>query len=1007
MKLSTARFVVRPLDVFTPVALILLAMFVRAAGDNAAQPAQAPISGRVEDQQGHPIPGALIDLAAGALHASTRAEADGRFAFDLPPAQQRYGNLWARTPDGKLQTFYSLHDPTGDGSPDAARVRDARLTLKPAREFAVTVTDDKGSAVTGAWVAFSSAYAKAGEATTDAAGQATLRVPADATPQHVVAVKGGVGLDYLVFAQKDRPHTDPYHLDRAFAGPLKFVLNGARHVSVKVVDGQNRPLKGVSVQPWYFEKPRKGEIFNHGLHELFRRTDDQGIAQFDFVPADNTNRVNFWTRLDGYCAPDRCLWDPKSTDPLLQTTLVPMVHVTGRVRGPDGQPAANATVTAAGTGYGFDDFRGQAQTDAAGAFQIDVDPDKYYMFVGEIPGPKPGKPRLISKPLQEVILDHPPVAPIELTLGTPIRVFGRATAGAENTPVPGADVVAQQHDESYYKLPKDQRLPNPKNQNRSVSTMIPVWTKADPKGNYEFFLAPGSYYLYRSGAPSRGGGGWRNDLFTLADGQTELERNLHSDIARGPSLIHGRVVRRDDPRKTVGEVVIEGHHVNLDRISISAVSGFDGSFALRRGESDLYLYGVTPDKKLRGITIVPAKEDSTTLPVGATASARGRLLDHEGNPDAGRQIDYGVRIGPPKGPWSTAFGGHAKTAADGSFTVDGLVPGFDYELSAVLEFGDDGRPRSWMPFGSARAQDGNLVELGDLRLKKPYKPPTPADYIAQAFAKGDPIGLRLDKARHTADACYQNVLVVLSAPDRAPLRRFFELWRDDQDYQVWGQFAEFVTVFVDVTHADNATRAWANQLKLTWPADAGMIFAVFDKAGRLLTQANDADLSIDRKLDRARLMAFAKANGMVLPDARTLLDDALAKAKREDKRVLLDQTGALCGWCVKLADYLQANRQLIDKDYVWVTLDSRMPHGNQILTALRTGEDKGSTPWMAILDADGKPLITGDGPHGNIGYPGEPGSQTHWEKMLRTTARHLTDTEIHQLLDQLRTADGL
>ena len=80
------------------------------------------------------------------------------------------------------------------------------------------------------------------------------------------------------------------------------------------------------------------------------------------------------------------------------------------------------------------------------------------------------------------------------------------------------------------------------------------------------------------------------------------------------------------------------------------------------------------------------------------------------------------------------------------------------------------------------------------------------------------------------------------------------------------------------------------------------------------------------KPDRAKLIAFAKSHAPALPDAQALLDDALVRAKREGKRILLDESGAYCGWCVKLADYFGANRDLLEKDFVLLTLDRRFAH---------------------------------------------------------------------------------
>ena len=83
-------------------------------------------------------------------------------------------------------------------------------------------------------------------------------------------------------------------------------------------------------------------------------------------------------------------------------------------------------------------------------------------------------------------------------------------------------------------------------------------------------------------------------------------------------------------------------------------------------------------------------------------------------------------------------------------------------------------------------------------------------------------------------------------------------------------------------------------------------------------------------------------------------------------------------------------------------LDRRFAHGEVVIRKLRP-KDEGGVPWMVILDADGKPLITSDGPGGNLGYPGGIKDRPLFAKMWRTTAQRLTDAEINVLLaDVLR-----
>src|SRR6185295_261836 len=135
----------------------------------------------------------------------------------------------------------------------------------------------------------------------------------------------------------------------------------------------------------------------------------------------------------------------------------------------------------------------------------------------------------------------------------------------------------------------------------------------------------------------------------------------------------------------------------------------------------------------------------------------------------------------------------------------------------------------------------------------------------------------------------------------------------------------------------------------------------------------------ERKIDVGRLAAFLNEHSPAVPDAEQLLADALAKAKREDKRVFVQVSGPRCGWCTVLSRFLDDHHQLIDKEFAYVKLDDRLKNGAAVIKRVHpTGE--GGIPWTVILDADGTPLITSDAPGGNIGYPGEPDGQVHFEK---------------------------
>jgi hypothetical protein len=64
-----------------------------------------------------------------------------------------------------------------------------------------------------------------------------------------------------------------------------------------------------------------------------------------------------------------------------------------------------------------------------------------------------------------------------------------------------------------------------------------------------------------------------------------------------------------------------------------------------------------------------------------------------------------------------------------------------------------------------------------------------------------------------------------------------------------------------------------------------------------------------------------------------------------------------------------------------------------VFAKVRTGQG-GGIPWMAILDADGQPLVTSDGPKGNIGCPFEAHEIEWFRTMLERTRSKLTDEDL-------------
>jgi len=820
------------------------------------------LAGRVEDDRGQPVSGAFVMIDSGLFNEQVRCDGGGRFSLTLRNRRDRirYVNVRATTVDGSRQTFRQLYDPEGDGQITDEQAGNVRLVLRPAREFPITVIDRRQQPVADAWIAFSASYCKAGEARTDATGKAVLRVPADAPPMHVMASKAGTGLDYVEFWRPEETRTDPYRLAPDYKGPIKFVLDGAKTVTIKVVDEQERPLPNVRVHPWVFSRPKRGGDFNQGIPELARRTGADGVATFDYIPADLNQPLTFWTYLDGYSSPRRCTFDPKNPNTALDATLLKNVHVAGRVVDENGRPApAGVTVRYLGDGYSYDPCFGTKQTRADGTFEVDVDADKYYMFTAD-------GDRLAAKPVLRVVHRKSP-APVELVLKPGTRLFGRATIGSKGDPMPDASIsLTIQDNNSYANLPADEQLPAPGNgeEQRSITPHLFRNIKADANGAFEVYVAPGNYTLNAYAPALRL---WANAQAKVGS-QPQLEVNLRTPqdaVAR--KTLRGRVVRGDNPAVAVPFATLSGQSLRFQ--SFTAVADKDGNFTIEHGADDLYLSALSEDKQLRGFTTVHAADPNVTLTVAPAASATGRLLDHTGTPVAGREIQFGYRIGTPKAGFTDAFGGTTTTAADGTFVVEGLVPGYEYHVSAVSPATADGTPRGWQNVAIVKADGPTRVDLGDRKLPRPYTPNQTKSWKereAEAFAPLDPIDQRLADARERARVGRRRVLVVLGGPGRPGCDEFFEFANDPAHYDVRRPLADYVVVAVDTLLNETDALAWAERAGVPWPAP-GMTLAVLDADAKVIDKSLLKPLTIDGKLSRKPLIEFLTRNAPPTPTA--------------------------------------------------------------------------------------------------------------------------------------------
>jgi thiol:disulfide interchange protein len=97
-------------------------------------------------------------------------------------------------------------------------------------------------------------------------------------------------------------------------------------------------------------------------------------------------------------------------------------------------------------------------------------------------------------------------------------------------------------------------------------------------------------------------------------------------------------------------------------------------------------------------------------------------------------------------------------------------------------------------------------------------------------------------------------------------------------------------------------------------------------------------------------------------DGTNQIADALAVAKKENKRVLLQFGANWCGWCHRLHKLFQTDEKIAAKlkeAYVVVLVDVNKGHNDDVDKRYGHPTQHG-LPVIVILDAEGKAMVTQD-----------------------------------------------
>ena len=943
---------------------ILISMaFVLPALCPAAEPSKTEriaITGQVVDEQSQGVAGVTV---TGITYTDvTRATTDEQGRFTLNVLAFRVSQLTILADDSRTDRMGTygarFKDPTSVDTP-------LKITLSKCKRLPVEVLDAEGQPAAGVSAGAVVNFSALPTFTTDAAGRAELRLPTDARIESLYAVKPDVGFDYRPIVTGEQG-PEPEWLKHP---PVRFQLAKSQTIRIRLIDAADKPIAASEVYLWLLYKPdHERDIFNLGsAPSLFRATTDaDGVAVFRGVPDWNVHPLTFWSTNEKYSR-ERIQFDrQKHPDGELVVQLQRLVPASGTVVTADGRPAAGIEVTAGGAGYRIDGGHQVATTDAAGRFEMQLDPDLLYMFaVTDKQWAAPAIEGIVSTA-------EKPIKGLKFQLRPATRIHGQVTNESDSKPIAGHRTVLHLHGRDLNHL-EGVTLPNPENSNRFVQPRIARFAKTDENGEFEFFAGPGQFRL------------WGRE-FEIAD-EPDIELNFAISIDEKGAFA-GTVVTGEPPQP-VPMATIEGIYGKTVNWNLRLRADAQGRFAGERYLDRTVLHAKSPDGKLAGIMEIGPHDKQATIAIGPVASLKGRLInDGTGDPLPNRKVDWRRPVPMGDSTWLEAWGGSTTTDEQGNFVATGLVVGQEYRICMYNE----DHQTEVLKYTAARPGEKNV---GDLTRELPGPPSTFSDRINSQFVPDRLIAERYRRAVEEAAGYRQNVLVLFHQRNTPATESWFRLVL--KDLKVRTALYDYRVIHVDAKAEDAA--ALAKQLGLALAPDRLPVWSLRDPAGKQLEQGSIPLDSVDKLVDQTVVLEQLRHFAPEPLDARQLLRDALAEAKASNRRVLVQETATWCGPCRMLARYLEAHREIWEKDYIWVRMDQRWTGCDEVMDKLQ--EQRGGIPWCAILAADGKTLATFDRPDGNYGFPTDPEEIDHFIGTLRSTKQRLTDEDLAALRKDL------
>lgn len=955
---------------------------------------QTSIAGIVVDRNDKPVEGALISASRRNKRFEVVSNSAGGFEMKVPKSLVRGLLIQAKTDEPTIR---------GSGYIPWDYVEEAltsqKIVLDSARNISVHVVDGNGTALPNIHVGAISSYSDIEMGQTGQDGKAELLVPRNIEIESVFAFSKELGVDYRSFGESrgeqatDAPKPPP--LDE----PIELCLGGVQTFSVVALDDSTEPIAAVEVYPFYLQKPGEPDSLNIGTIKsqsdlVNETTDADGVATIRWIPTWHTDALAFFAGREGYSR-GRVDVGVDDADRDLSVQLSRKIPVKGIVTNQDGSPAKDLEIRFHGHGRRAGESRGSysaanAYTNSDGEFAFLAEPHQAYMGQVQRSENVFGCSTLFS------IEDQPLKEPLKFTVRPATRLFGRVSFGANKQPHANQKLWLSQYETLEIPI---QGGPGTQLTRPTMSDM----TQTNANGEFEFKIAYGKYRIY----------GDDDSKAIEFEVRNELEKEIILHSPHPPTApLTGSVVTRGNSEQ-VPNAVITGLYTYSGAVDgLPTISGrglttdSEGNFSIERKWFPVLLCARSADGALGGFAEVAADKSSVTIEISPVRSVTGRLIDAKtGLPMSHREVVCKRQFPQASGGMMTTFHISSQTNDEGIFKIDEVIAEAKYDLSLTLEKKDGIAMHSSSLGDFVIESSQEQLDLGDVRYQAREDGPMPTsrDRAATSFGvAGLPIQ-RFGNAHAWAKLNRQQIMVVFGDPNSELVRQLWEFRLDNE--QTSTAFHDFMVLAIPTSGKQiEQANVLADQLGLNLDLN-GQDFkiAILDQDAKLISSTLSSELLDDNgvELSVSSVVRMLKQHILEPWDGRKLLDDALADAKRENKRVLVEETATWCGPCLLLSLYLDRTREIWSKDYVWVKMDHRWTGAIEIMQGLR-GNAGGGVPWFVILDSDGKPLLTSNAADGNnMGFPSTPADFIHFRQMLKQTSIRMTDGDIDQMIEEL------